>query len=172
MALVVEDGSGLSNAEAFISVADADTYFTAHGDPSTWTALTTTDKEVALREGTAYLDLIYGRRWKGVRSSTTQALTWPRFSCTGLDEESIAGTAIPQQIEDANCEAALQYLTDGTLFPEVTTSESGAKRTRVKVGQIEEEVEYAGTKSNVVLYRRVNQLVLPFVEAGNTLYRG
>jgi hypothetical protein len=172
MALVVEDGSGLSNAEAYISEADADTYFTAHGDPTTWTNATTAQKEVALREGTAYLDLNYGLKWKGTRSSTTQALTWPRQNCAGLDSEAIASTAIPQQLKDANCEAALDYLTDGDLFPDVTGSEVGAKRTRVKVGEIEEEVEYAGTKTLRKVYQRVHKLIAPFISSAGVLYRG
>ena len=47
MALVVEDGTGLANAESYISVADADTYFSAlRGDASVyaddWGAAATT----------------------------------------------------------------------------------------------------------------------------------
>ncbi len=36
MALIVEDGTGLANAESYLSVADADAYFLAHGNPSDW----------------------------------------------------------------------------------------------------------------------------------------
>ncbi len=36
MALTVEDGTGLSNSDSYLSVADADAYFLKHGNPSAW----------------------------------------------------------------------------------------------------------------------------------------
>jgi hypothetical protein len=44
MTLIVETGQGLPDAESFISVADADTYFTARGN-AVWAALTDDAKE-------------------------------------------------------------------------------------------------------------------------------
>ena len=43
MALTVEDGTGLVNADAYISVADADTYFLASAN-ATWAAATSPAK--------------------------------------------------------------------------------------------------------------------------------
>ena len=76
MALVVEDGTGLSTAESYISVADADTYHSDRGN-ALWTG-TDAVKEEALRQATEYLDATYD--WKGSISLTTQALNWPRGS--------------------------------------------------------------------------------------------
>ena len=38
MALIVEDGTGLANAESYVSVADATTYHTNYGNTA-WTAI-------------------------------------------------------------------------------------------------------------------------------------
>ena len=41
MALTHEDGTGKADAESYLSVTDADTYHTAHGDPAAWSGATT-----------------------------------------------------------------------------------------------------------------------------------
>ena len=53
MTLVIEDGTGKSNAESYISVADADTYHSNRGNTD-WAALTTAEKERLLRIATDY----------------------------------------------------------------------------------------------------------------------
>ena len=47
MALVVEDGTGITNANAYVSVAEADSYFQARNNAS-WSARNTHDKEKAI----------------------------------------------------------------------------------------------------------------------------
>ncbi|SRR5690606_1904871 len=96
MALIVEDGTGLPNAEAYISVADADSYFAKRGN-SAWAALTVDAKEVALRLGADYMAAVYGPRWCGERLTDTQALDWPR------DEQGV-----PEAVKRANAELAVR----------------------------------------------------------------
>lgn len=78
MALIVEDGTGLPNAESYISVADADAYLESRG-LSAWGPLDVADKEKALRRATDYMSAYYGSRWKGCRVTSTQSLDWPRY---------------------------------------------------------------------------------------------
>lgn len=96
MALVVEDGTGLADAEAYIAVADADAYHAARGNAA-WAALATEAKEAALRLGADYMGAVYGLRWCGARLTTTQALDWPR------DAEGV-----PAAVVRANAELALR----------------------------------------------------------------
>lgn len=96
MALVVEDGTGLPNAEAYASVAEADAYFSARGN-AVWAALDTSQKEAALRLGADYMGDVYGPRWCGERLTTTQALDWPR------GEEGV-----PAAVKRANMELAVR----------------------------------------------------------------
>lgn len=75
MALIVEDGTGKVDAEAYAAVVDADAYHTAMGNTA-WAALTTLEKEVALRIASQYVDVTYD--FQGVKLVHNQALEWPR----------------------------------------------------------------------------------------------
>ena len=63
MALVVEDGSGLSNADSYDSLTNLSAYHTAHGNPASWSAASETEKESAARQATQFLDGRFGRRF-------------------------------------------------------------------------------------------------------------
>lgn len=106
MAIVIEDGSGLPNAEAYISVANADAYFLARGSAA-WAALTTEAKEQALRNGADYMAGVYGPRWKGSRKTAEQALDWPR---TGVVANGFAvpDDVVPAAVARANAELAVR----------------------------------------------------------------
>jgi len=75
MTIVVEDGTGLSNSESYVSVAEANAYFAARGNTD-WDAVD--NKEAALRNATDYMIQTYTVRWSGNRAKTAQALDWPR----------------------------------------------------------------------------------------------
>jgi hypothetical protein len=129
MAIVIEDGTGLADAEAYISVADADTYFAARGNAA-WAALTEPQKEQALRLGTDYMGQAYGQRWCGTRTTTTQALDWPRTGACG-----IAADVVPVAVKRANAELAVRA-SAGVLL-----SDQGAQVKQEVVGPI--SVTYA-----------------------------
>lgn len=116
------------NADSYAAVADADAYFTATNNTA-W-AGATSDKEVALRQGCQYIENSYRNRWVGVRSTQPQSLAWPRgdgarglyrttmlFPLLDIDGFPIATTAIPQQLINAQCEAALLALQGVVLEP-------------------------------------------------------
>ena len=140
MALVVEDGTGLSTAESYISVANADSYHSVRGN-STWTGADAL-KESALRRATTYIDGRYGPRFSGYRRlARDQALMWPRSDATDVEGWTIENDDIPVEIERATAEAALRELVDpGSLSPDVEISTSGSI-IREKVGPL--EVEYS-----------------------------
>lgn len=140
MALVVEDGSGVANAESYLSAADADTYHTARANTA-WTG-TTDAKEAALRRATTYLDARFATRWPGVRTNgRSQGLMWPRIDATDAEGNDIGSDEIPVEVLNALAEAALRELSDpGSLSPDVTNSAGGAV-IREKVGPL--EVEYS-----------------------------
>lgn len=104
MTLTVEDGTGVTNADAYAAIATVDAYATARG----LTAWTGTDavKEAAIREATVYLDTSYS--WKGAIESTEQALAWPREGVTDREGRTVSG--LPQRVVDACCELAVQKL--------------------------------------------------------------
>jgi hypothetical protein len=153
MALVVETGAGLANAEAYISVANADAYFLARANAA-WALLLTADKEAALRKGADYMAQQYASRWQGVRVTSTQALDWPRSAVCAFGY-SVAYTIVPAAVANANAELALKAST-GELSPDI-----GRLKKRTKVGPL--EVEYADNAPATTQYKAVDGMLAPYL---------
>lgn len=102
--LTVEDGTGLSNADAYISTDDADTY---HGDRNNgdWSELSTEQKEAAIRYATAWIDARF--TWRGTIKEDDQALGWPRENAK--DDEGRTLTGVPKRVSNACAEIALAH---------------------------------------------------------------
>lgn len=148
MAITVEDGTGLSNADSYLSVANADTYHTNFGN-SAWTG-TTAVKEAALRKATQYLDSTY--MWKGDISSTTQSLNFPRINIED-SQGRILDDTIPIKLKDATAELALAALSSDLVG--ITTNSNYV--TYEKVGDL--EVKYASGSPTGREYNKVNAIL-------------
>ncbi len=80
MTLIVEDGTGLNDAESYGSVADSLIYHTNMGNTS-WAAFTEPNQEVYLRRATQYLDTTYGAILIGTQINPyVQALEFGRIT--------------------------------------------------------------------------------------------
>jgi hypothetical protein len=114
--LVATAGSGSANS--YVTRANASTYLDARLNVTVWTAASDEDKDRALISATRALD---GAPWIGFRASDTQALAWPRTYAlkpdrpydTGSDDIYFATTTVPQAVQDATCELALELLRAG-----------------------------------------------------------
>lgn len=149
MALTVEDGSVVSGADSYLSVDDADVYFSKHSSPVEWTEATTAQKEAALRYATQWLDINF--TWESDIYSTAQTLDWPRVAFYDDDDRTIGGVNnMPQALLDATAEMALEYLKGS--FVEGST---GIKRERIGSA----EVEYAGSSGGQRSYGYVTRLL-------------
>jgi len=124
MALITEDGSAKADAESFATVAFADTYHSNRGNTA-WAALASTAiKEAALRKATDYMAQQYARRWLGHRTTSTQALEWPR-AWVPLPSDPFdnyyASDVMPAPVKSACAELALRAaagdLTDDEAQP-------------------------------------------------------
>ena len=135
MALVIEDGTGKSNAEAYADVASCSTWAVAYYGQ----ALTgnTADKEAAIRRAVAYLDAL---KWKGTRAhGRAQALAWPRSGTSDCEGDSIAADVVPAEVIYAqHVLARAEFQSPGILSPSVTL---GAVVKREKVDVIEQEFD-------------------------------
>jgi hypothetical protein len=174
MALVVEDGTGLANAESYVSVADADTYVSNYMTDATntlWTALGTPAKEKALRRATAYIDTEYGERWKGRRTTEDQALDWPRTGVVDYDEWAIDSDVIPQVLKDATAEMAARLAVEDEEFFDDLDPGGAIKRENVQVGPLKSDVTYAGSTSRQKTYPKVDGLLAQLLvgSAGQTI---
>ena len=105
--MALDTTEGGASAEALISVADADTYFSRRGNPSDWVDAATADKEAALRYGVEYMDSQF--IWESVILDTSQSMLWPRAAYYDSEGRLIPAT-IPDKIKYANAEFALEWL--------------------------------------------------------------
>lgn len=128
MAFTVEDGSVVSGANSYLSVADADTYHSDRGN-SLWTGATAV-KQAALIRATDYIEQKYTGRWIGELVEHDQALQWPR---SGFDEPDY--NELPTQLKQAVALLALEALS-ADLNPAL---DRGGMVKREKVDVIETE---------------------------------
>lgn len=111
MSLIVEDGTGLSTAESYASVAECDTYLANNGI-TIWAPLLTVEKEQALRRATHFMLQVYRVQWKGQRVNATQSLDWPRWNVQlpdlfGTVNAYVPYNQIPATLKNATSELAL-----------------------------------------------------------------
>jgi hypothetical protein len=152
MSLIVEDGSGLANAESYASVADATAYHASRGNAA-WALASTLNQEIALRNATDYLERKYV--FRGTRKTLQQALLWPRV---GVIIDYIYQTWPVTKLTQATCELALRALS-GPLIVDQTS----ANVKREKIGPL--ETEYFGNSMNSqTFFTTVDDLVLPLIK--------
>jgi len=140
MSLLVEDGSGVTGAEAYASDAAAAAYWAKRPQSplaATWTAETDqTKREGALREATDYLDAELGQSYPGDPKTTTQGKLCPRAKDCGD-----AFNGFPAQLVAACIELAARALTAPLAAD--TDSNGWVKRVRERVeGVVDTETEY------------------------------
>ena len=124
LTLVVEDGSGKSDANSYVSVAEADSYNEGHVSTSGWDALTTGQKEAALVMAARTIDGSF--QFKGFKTVQTQALQWPRDSVKDPDSDDsvyprnlstrfneFANDTVPQIVKNAAIEMARELVLTG-----------------------------------------------------------
>lgn len=170
MALTVEDGTGKTNAESYLSVSDADTYHSSFGNTS-WSALTTANKEMALRKATRYLDNRFRARWVGSRSNRDQALDWPRYGAIDLDGYLIDYNMLPEDLKRATAEAALRSSQGTDLESDVTADNSGVvESSSFQAGPVSISETFSAKTSDTT-YTVIDRLVGSLVQ-DNAVGRG
>lgn len=143
MALVVEDGSGLSTADSYISRDDADTYIGDYSNDSDWSGASNDDKDRALRRATEWLDGRYADQWLGYRKSTDQALSWPRTGVYDRDGNYVDADSVPAEVERSTALIAVEYIKGTDL--DNSNLDGSISMKRSKVGDLEQELEYQGS---------------------------
>ena len=142
MALIIEDGTGLSNAESYIDVAFADTYFLKRGIIQ-WAGLT--NREQLIVRAMDYIENNY--TYQGTKLLSTQSLQFPRLIC--------GETVYPIALKNAVCELALKSNEEDLL------ADTDKTTIREKVGTL--EIEYDPNQDNIKSYNYVNKLLAPYL---------
>lgn len=126
--MTVEDGTGLSTSDSYVSVAEADAYFSARGI-SEWAEIAAGKKENLLVIATDYIDTAY--RWRGKKATVEQSLQFPRESC--IDNEGFLREGVPSEVKKAVFECAMLLGKDNEVYS--VEDENGAVVSE-KIGEL------------------------------------
>jgi hypothetical protein len=164
MALIVEDGTGRPDSEAYRSVADHRTYCAARGIDLG--SLSDTDLEQDARVATDFMVQSFRYRWAGERATNTQALDFPRHLIPIKDGPgSFASTVtyyphdrVPTEVGNAQSEL-MNRARAGALAPDQTraiiTETTGPITTT-----------YDKNSPEAPRYRAVHMMLRPFLKNG------
>ena len=156
MSLVIEDGSGLSTASSYVTVAEARAYALARGVTLSEVDATV---EVLLIKAMDYIEA-KRIRYQGYKASDDQALQWPRCY-VWIDGYSVDSGEIPTILKNAQCQAAME-ISDG-IDPLPTGTGNGIKSETV--GPL--STTYATyTVAPTPIMRKVDALLRPLFSGG------
>jgi hypothetical protein len=151
--LIVEDNTGLENADSYISVDDAFEYFDKFGGGNTFVE-SESNQEQALRNGTRIVDSLI--RWIGKKLKEDQALEWPR---TKEDEfGNLVLMEVPKEVKEAVCDLAELWLNDEIRMEPKIYERYGDTAVRYAYAYVEDKfidvkrrlLKYGAFKSTVV----------------------
>lgn len=155
--LVIEDGTGVPNANSYCDLDYAMKYCAMKGY-NDWLSLTDDEQKVFIIRGTEFVNSFY--TWKGTRKFLTQSTAFPRNDLYDIDHFRVDG--IPEVLKKACLEAAWLNATAGadTLF---SSKDVNGKIKRQKVDSL--EVEYfnsdqdTSTSSSQIDYKSIYDIL-------------
>lgn len=172
MSIVVETGTGLSNADSYGELADVDAYNEAYAYSQAWRKLAGAGRERAARQATQFLDLNYGAHFKGTRVSETQSLAWPRTGVTDRDGFAVSSTSIPACLKQAFYELCIRA-SIAELMPDISAEDGGTLlESEIRVGAVFERLVYSGGQAQTDQFRRVDAMLKPITVNLDRIERG
>lgn len=134
MALIIENGTCVAGANAFVTRAEFIAFAALYYPATTVPDSTATDGAIVR----ASLWLSSYPNWEGTKvCDCVSTLAWPRSGVTDCDDCTIASNVIPEVIKQATYIAALAELADpGSLTPTIVPGQQ-AKREKVDVIEVE-----------------------------------
>lgn len=181
MSLTVEDGTLVSGANSFVSLANADAYFLDRHDDA-WAAATDDAKERALILASDYMTQAWRLKWRGSLVNATQALAWPRsgvpvpdffdpfekqvnIPVSFQDTYWLGSDVVPNEIKEAQYLLARAQMDDSGAVTNTLQGSLGRMTKREKAGSL--EVEYmapanGGDARQTTYYWDAERRVQPF----------
>jgi hypothetical protein len=174
MALIVEDGTGLADAESYISVLDCDALLVKWGRSSdAWTALDEATKEGLLRNSTMYIDADYGMKFSGEVVNSTQALAWPRSNAYKTNGQSIPSDEVPVEVLRACSFIAVETIEGGVYFDDDNGARIASESVGLGQSALTESKSYQGGKDSSYNSKSADLVLKPLLSGskGRTVYR-
>jgi hypothetical protein len=179
MPLTVIATPGASNANSFVTVAEADAYVDAQMERTGW-PVAADDKARALFAATADISAL---DFVGSRTATAQALAWPRIQAPNPDARNDNGwpygiptwsqvfygdDVVPQRVKDATCELAYRYAVAGAPSTGVVPADNNIIEKQIDVLRTR-WAEPGQRAVGLGLYPKVAQWLKPLLATGTSL---
>ena len=132
------------NANSYVTLTEANTYFETVPDSSTWTNKTDDQKNRSLIAATRWIDTL---SYYGSRCDNGQALKFPRNNYT-IDNVELTCTTIPNNIKYAQYELARALANETDAMTGNTATDGNFSE--VKLGDIEVKYNTASQGTGVV----------------------
>ena len=154
--LVVENGTGLPDANSYCDLDYAVEYCTMKGYTD-WLKLSENEQKIFIIRGTEFVDNFY--TWKGIRHRQSQSMAFPRDDIYDDDRYPVDG--IPDKLKKACIEAAFLNASSSanTLF---STKDENGKVKKQKVDTLEVEyfnAEQSGLTAAEVDYKTIYDIL-------------
>ena len=160
---------GSPSANSYLSLSAASDISATRLDTTAWDASTNDTRTRALISATSALDTL---SYIGSRTTTTQALCWPREYAT-TSERNYDSAEIPSELQDATFDLACALITTPTLLTNTTASSSlipniaNSDLKRVKLDVM--EIEWRSTNNQritpLTALPHLKQLLTPLLSA-------
>ena len=174
MALIVEDGTGLADAESYISVLDCDALLISWGrSTAAWVALDDADKEGLLRNSTMFIDSDYSSKFSGEVLNDTQALSWPRQNAYKRNGQFIPSDSVPAEVLRACSFIAVETITSGVYADEDNGARISSESVGLGSGALSEAKTYVGGKETSYNSKSADLVLKPVLSGskGITVFR-
>lgn len=156
MSLVVEDGTGKADATSYVSAADAQAWASARG-------LSFTGNDAAVEKHLLLaMDYVesFRARFKGSKTTSEQALQWPRTGVV-LDSVELTDDTIPAELKSAVIQLAFESQTT-----DLQPSGTGQEVLREKVGPIETQYAERGSGTLRPQFNKAMAFLEPLLRSG------
>ncbi len=164
MSIIVEDGTGLSTANAFITLIFFKAYCDERGND--YSDYTDDELNEAIIRGNFFLSNSFN--WAGYRvQGRDQALAFPRSGLVDHEDYAVPSDEVPTELQQATAECALrEAATVGALTPDYTPSE---RLEAVKVGplNVKYDMSRLDAESARPIMLIVRDLIGPFLTQGS-----
>lgn len=153
MSIIVEDGSGISNANSYVSLVDARGVLNLLGQDLNAND-TTAEQEIL--NGMNYIES-FRERYQGLKTNNNQSLQWPRLGVL-IDNVPIDSDVIPQDLINGQVFAAYEFSQGNVLQP---TVDGRSRASAEVVNAVKVSYFDTGSIDGLSIYVRINDSLNP-----------
>lgn len=153
MAIIVEDGSGVTNANSYVSLVDARGILNPLGQDLNANNVTA---EQEILNAMNYIES-FRERYQGLKTDIDQSLQWPRLGVL-INDVQINSDVIPQDLKNGLVFAAYEFSQGNVLQPVVTGRSRASSEV---VGAVKVAYFDTGSIDDILTYVRVNDSLNP-----------